>query len=128
MKILHFQIIIVLKYGVNRAENTSATAMTPIAQFVLKKAPALYNPLESTFHIRTSHHAMEYTFPTPEIYYDDDNIVRKVLLNKNDKEVFLSHIMASKSELSWLERQLEDLTEENSYISIPPTHRLIYID
>ena len=47
--------IVVYQYGPYQASNTSYVNMTPIASFILDKAPQLYNPLHSTFSSRTIH-------------------------------------------------------------------------
>lgn len=119
--------IVVMQYGPDSASNTSHVRMTPIAEWVLKKAPNLYNPLHSTFNSRTIHQDGGYNYETPVVYVDKDSYVRKILATADDKEQILSEYLSLNGKSDWLKDQVSKLDKEESYISIPGEYKIVKI-
>jgi len=110
-------------YGLVLAKNTSYVYMTPLAKYVLERAPELYNPLHSTFNSRVNHVDGGYIYKTPVIYIAEDGYVRKILATKNDaKELLDNYAMEGAND--WFYQRVESLTEKESYISVPLTYKL----
>lgn len=114
---------ILLRYGLYMANHTSYVYMTPITQYVLDKAPMLYNPLHSTFNSRTNHIDGGYDYDTPIVYTAGDGYVRKILATSNDAEELLNNYVSSEYE-DWFITEVESLTEKESYISAPKRYEL----
>ena len=114
---------IVLRYGLYMANRTSYVQMTPIAQYALDKFPALYNPLHSTFNSRTTGVDGGYLYDTPIIYTAEDGYIRKILATSEDAEQLLNSYISCEDE-KWFVNQVENLTEKESYISVPQSYRL----
>lgn len=110
--------IIVYNYGPMAASNTLYFKMTPIAEWFLNKAPALYNPLYSTFNSRISHVDGGYSYETPIAYVNDDFKLKKVLAAPKDKDILVSTYYGSDKANAWLKQQAEALIKV-SYISVP---------
>lgn len=118
--------IIVSQYGYCLASNTGSYIwMTPIAAWVLDKAPSLYNPLYSTFNSRTIHQDGGYIYETPVIYVADDGYVRKILAKKENKEQLLQEYSSLNGNNDWFVAKVEKLGESESYISVPKKYEVV---
>jgi hypothetical protein len=102
------------------------TYFTPIANYVLDKAPALYNPLPSTFASRTLHvdggyaHAMW----RPIVYTNNDSYVRKILIPKGMERQAVEGITGNGEHMDMLEsiimkESVRGGKKEYEYINIP---------
>lgn len=132
MKRLQNGIIIVLSVGlvitgiiVYKFGYTDYKEMTPIASKVLEKTPKLYNPLHSTFNSRVKHVDGGYIYDTPVVYSAQDGFVRKILATSEDKDVLLDNYLISSKYDDWFNNEINSLTEEESYISVPGEYQLI---
>ncbi len=115
--------IIVFCYGPYRASQTNYTYMTPIAEFILDKFPVLYSPLHSTFNARITHVDGGYDYITPIVYYAKDGYVRKILASEKDRQELL--YMSSDGDNGWLRRKINNLSENESYISVPAKYKVV---
>lgn len=107
-------------YGENISDGLS-----PIAKYVLDKAPVLYNPLHSTFNSRVNRVAGGYKYETPIVYVAEDGYVRKILATKDDAEFLLNNYLTETTEHTneWF-KKVEALTEKERYISLPLDYRV----
>lgn len=110
--------IIIFKYGPCRASNLS-WYFTPIATYILDKAPGLYNPLHSTFNARTNGLDGGYWYDTPIIYTNVEGEVKKILATAKDKETLLNRYSVITGDEQWFCDQVYALSEEEKYISVP---------
>lgn len=117
--------VIVFYYGPYRASETNYMYMTPIAEFILDKTPSLYNPLHSTFNSRVSHLDGGYDYRTPIVYCAKDGYVRKILASEKDKGELLDNYMSSVNDHGWLKSKIDDLSEKESYISVPAKYKVV---
>jgi len=115
--------LLLRNYGFVLAKNTPYIYMTPLAKFVLDKAPALYNPLHSTFNSRVNHIDGGYIYETPIAYIAEDGYVRKILATKDDAKELLDNFLMEGSN-DWFHKEVEGLTEKESYISVPADYKL----
>lgn len=116
--------VIVFWYGPNIASNTHSSYYTPMAEWMLDNAPSLYNPLYSTFSVRTTHKE-RYNYGLPIVYTAKDGYCRKILATKeNINELKQKYISISGAE-DWLNNQFDKLTEKEMYISIPKKYQVI---
>lgn len=116
--------ITVFYYGPYRASETDFMHMTPIAEFILNTCPSLYNPLHSTFNARVSHVDGGYIYETPIVYCAKDGYVRKILASEKDKGELLDHYKSSAEDNGWLRRQINNLSKNESYISVPAKYKV----
>lgn len=116
--------IIIFKYGPYIASNTYYTNMTPIADWVLDKAPGLYNPLHSTFVSRTEHIDGGYNYETPVVYYTN-GYVRKILASSKDANELRKDYTSISGNNDWLENQVDKLSDTETYISIPEKYHIV---
>lgn len=120
-----FLAVVLRVYGFMGAHNTRYTSMTPIAELVLEKAPALYNPLGSTFYSRTIEGIDGgYVYSTPLYYTDKNGNITKILANADDMDSVLNDVTGSQKSIEWLEKKLDGLSEKNSYISISDSKKI----
>lgn len=97
---------------------------TPIAQYVLDHAPALYNPLGSTFNSRLNNIDGGYSYDTPLIYWDSRNgRIKKILASLKDKDMLLENYY-SPDDPDWLDQKVNGLSDKQSYISESVGHRI----
>lgn len=115
---------IVLWYGPNVASNTQYTSFTPLAEYVLDKAPGIYNPLHSTFSSRINHVDGGYDYETPIVYTASDGYIRKVLASKKDQEYLMDNYVSCTGDNKWWKQKVHSLTEKESYISVPPKYAI----
>ncbi|MBQ3034254.1 MAG: hypothetical protein IJD28_07720 [Deferribacterales bacterium] len=111
--------VIVVNYGVANAHRTSCIYMTPIAEFVLDNFPQFYNPLPSTFNSRIAHVDGGYWYDTPVVYESDKGDIKKILLSAKDSDEILNNYFSMDGDNSWRLSRLDNLTEEQSYITVP---------
>lgn len=116
---------IVDSYGTVNAEKTYYTYWYPKAEKMLDKHPELYNPLHSTFNSRVTHVDGGYEYETPVVYSARDGYVRKILASSKDKEYLLKSIQCGNKQ-EWFEKQLNKLTDKDSYISVPGKYQMVY--
>lgn len=110
---------IVYSYGpVSASALSSYVYMTPIAELVLTKTPALYNPLHSTFASRIEHRDGAYNYKTPIAYHDQNNLLRKLLVSPEDKQIVLDTYFGNSNAIAWLVDKLDSVSDEE-YISVP---------
>ncbi len=117
--------MIVFNYGPYLASNVSYLDMTPIASYVLEKFPVLYKPLPSTFNNRVVHVDGGYMYETPIIYIGNDGYVRKILASNKDTERLRETCLANSAYQQWLDEKISQLTDEESYISIPAKYEVV---
>ncbi|WP_320955803.1 hypothetical protein [Enterocloster asparagiformis] len=117
--------IVVYQYGPYQASNTSYVNMTPIASFILDKAPQLYNPLHSTFSSRTIHVDGGYMYNTPVVYVAKDGYVRKILAPKEDITNLLDYYASLSGHDKWYLNQLNILNDEEQYIFVPVKYKIL---
>lgn len=110
---------IVYEYGPVAANRTEYCKFTPIARYVLDNHPTWYNPLRSTFNSRTTNIDGGYIYNTPIVYTAADGYVRKILATKKDVDFLRTEYCSDNGHNDWFIKQLEQLTDEESYISIP---------
>ncbi len=121
--------IIVFMYNPNTAAETNYLRFTPIAEWFLDKAPAMYNPLPSTFNSRTTHVDGGYSYELPVIYTAEDGYVRKILASSENKDELLDQLSSrDESSQQWFEKQVADLNGEVSYISVPRNKELCCVN
>ncbi len=111
--------LVVYKYGLNRAQNTSYIYMTPIAKKVLEYAPYMYEPLHSTFNNRITHVDGGYEYTTPIVYANDEGKAKKVLADADDKEALLKSVSGDAEDVAWFTDKVNSLGEKEKYINIP---------
>lgn len=99
--------------------------MMPLASHVLDTHPALYNPLPSTFHSRIAHEDGGYDYETPIVYLDKTRSARKILASRENVEELSRSFVGSQQDMEWFFKQLRNLGEEESYISIPRSRTLL---
>lgn len=104
--------------------NPSYTSFAPVAKWALDKVPSLYNPLYSTFNSRTIHVDGGYSIQTPVVYEGADGYVRKILASSADKEILLRDYQSGSRDNEWFVNQVNDLTEDMSYISVPQKYMI----
>lgn len=110
--------LIIYMYGPYYASNLTA-GFTPIAKYALNNYPAIYNPLYSTFNARVNKLDGGYTYDTPIVYVNENGEVKKILAKASDKEELRNTYAVIKGKEQWFSNQLEQLTDEERYISIP---------
>lgn len=116
---------IVWFYGPHYAEKIGQICFTPIAEFVMDKCPALYNPLPSTFNSRLNHIDGGYTIENPLIYENVNGEVRKIYASAADKQYILDNYEEENSaNQEWFEEKLDELGEEKQYLSIGRKYRV----
>lgn len=108
---------------------------TPIAQFVLNHAPALYNAYPYTFISRTMHidgggyHAEQGPLIEQPTIYSTKGSARKILIPRDTGRQLLDMVSGSVEDMSWLEEQIarvEDRYKDFSYINVPANRRLSF--
>lgn len=114
--------LITFTYGIFRI---NPRYMTPIATYVLDKAPALYNPLHSTFNSRVNHIDGGYTYDTPVVYTADDGYIRKILATEKDKDTLLTDYMSMSEYNDWFADEVNKLTDKETYINIPSKYQIV---
>ena len=102
-----------------------------LPRLVLDHAPALYNPLYSTFNNRLNgiDGGYDYLSNTPIIYYDFRGGIRKILLPKNQGDALLEKLSGDEQSLSYLANQLAKIPEDGDahYVNIPTRYN-VYLD
>jgi len=111
--------IIVSRYGTLHSKYVPYTQMTPIAKKILNYAPILYNPLHSTFNSRVMHVDGGYKITTPVVYSNEEGHIKKILATNKDINTILNNYTVISGDKTWLEKQLNNLKEQETYISIP---------
>lgn len=119
---LVLRIISIKKYKANYME------MLPVASYVLDNFPSLYNPLHSTFNSRVNHIDGGYDCELPIIYYNNEGVARKILVDKNSVDTVKEILIGNDEDLEWLNEKLSNI-EKEQYISIGNSRSLCkYID
>lgn len=85
--------------------NYGALEFNSLAKLILDQAPQLYNPIDGIFISRTQH-LEGYYISEPVIYTNEDGYVRKVLLNNDLRDEFLSRINSSPEESVQLNKEI----------------------
>ncbi len=117
--------VIVAMYGPHYAEKTRDRDFTPIAEFVMDKCPALYNPLHSTFNSRVNHIDGGYVIETPLIYENENGEVKKMLVSAEDKQYILENYEDENDGAGeWLSKKFDGIGEGKHYISINRKHKV----
>ena len=117
--------VIVYTYGPVKASNTSYMEHTPIAKYILEKAPVIYNPLHSTFNSRTTNQDIEYELPI--VYTGDDGYVRKVLATSANKQELLNEFCSETKSNDWWEKKINSLDDTEKYISVPARQKIVKV-
>ncbi len=120
--------VIICRYYPEYLEtNLNNRKMTPIAAWTLEHAPAVYNPMFSTFYARTLHEegGYDYLEHTPIVYAGEDGYIHKILASKKDAEVLTHGFVSCSGNDAWFERKVEALGEEPEYISVPKNVQLV---
>lgn len=115
---------IIGRYDVYISRNIPYTFLTPVASFVLDNFPSLYAPLHSTFNSRVNHMDGGYVIEAPVVYTSTSGYVTKILACKKDAKELLETYVSYSGDNSYLEEQVNELTEEETYISIPQTYKV----
>ena len=89
---------------------------TPWTQMVLNNTPWLYSPLYVTFISRANHIDGEHNI-LPTYYLDENNNVKKMLVNPDCVEQVRASLFGSQKDLDWLDKELNSVTKEE-YISV----------
>lgn len=118
--------ILIALYYPHFAMNQQYINLSPIAEKVLDEAPALYNPLPSTFVSRTTHVDGGYEYDTPIYYTAEDGYVRKILATKEDVSYIKEHFTPAPEKATDFENKLARLTEKPTYISLPKSYKVCY--
>lgn len=99
--------------------------MYPLAEMILDKCPALYNPLHSTFNTRVNHiEGGGYYYETPIAYIAEDGYVRKMLATVKDVDE-ISDRYDSEINSDYLNIKLEKLDVDEKYINFSSKDRII---
>jgi len=118
-----FAALIIQNYGLN-AQNAYYTYMTPVARWVLNRAPALYNPLPSTFNSRVNQIDGGYAYELPVVYMAEDGYARKARVDlesaREFKDLYLS--LADQDEL---EKKLLAVKDKEQYIEFSKEEQIL---
>ena len=109
--------------AIKLANESNYVNMLPTAKWVLDNYPSLYNPLHSTFNSRVSHVDGGYSYKLPLVYYDDQGLVRKILLDEHTVEDIRQNFSGSVEDTAWLNKELNRVDKEK-YISISKNRRI----
>jgi len=94
----------------------------PIAKAVLEHAPALYNPLPSTFIGRTRHIDWGYTHThEPTIYANENGFVRKILVPRGTAHMVMDMVYGDEQALYELAQKVDKVKindREYAYINV----------
>ena len=113
--------LIVLNYSPFKAYKVSEIRFTPIARWVLDHFPEIYNPLHSTFYIRTTYTPNGYGF----VYRDDQGMVRKMLVTPGEKEPVLDTYYDETDQNAWLASEFDSMKDGAHYISADRKHHIV---
>lgn len=116
--------IIIYEYGPTNASKVSYIEWTPIAKFAFRNCPFIYSPLHSTFNSRTNNLDGGYEYETPIAYWAEDGYVRKILATSNDVAYLKENYISLIGDDKWFNQQIDRLTEEEKYISIPAKYKI----
>jgi hypothetical protein len=117
--------IIVITFGPYAASNTWGKGLGPVEKYVLDHFPSLYNPLKSSFVSHINNTLGMYDYETPIVYTDDNGYVRKILACSKDAGTLSRKYTMLKGDNQWFKKQLDGLTDTESYISVPLKYQLI---
>lgn len=114
---------------VKENKNISSVQFTTVASLVLKNYPQLYNPLFSTFNSRLNNIDGGYHYTTPLIFTDKNGYIRKILASKKDiDELKNIYKGLDKKSAEFFKNELNNLSNEESYISIDRRYKIIKND
>jgi len=106
---------------------------TPIAKFILDKAPVLYKPYPYTFISRTYKVDGGYWDPfliqTPVAYINDNGFIRKVLIPKGTSHILTNRLIGKSEYINIVEEKIENLNQKKlfSYVNINQRYDLKFI-
>jgi hypothetical protein len=108
----------------------SYVEMLPSSKLVLNNAPALYNPLYSTFISRIEHRDGGYDYREP-VYYEDSkrfNEIRKILVRRSEKDSVTDALafLDDESRAYFMSRlsEISEYGNEYVYLNIPRKYKI----
>lgn len=103
----------------------NAYSFNPSAALLMDFAPALYNPLPSTFKCNVNHVDGGYKIDQPIIYKRHNGTIAKILATSADVDTLLQSIYRNDKDGIWFEKKLHELKHDKyTYINVPRSRHL----